>query len=73
MSIYDDHLGANAANMSLISEHFYVQEGAGLMGHVAQVPREIRRIAEELGLRVCTPDEARRMLALKGPDRVAFA
>jgi len=39
-------LAANAGNMSLISEHFYVQEGAGLMGHVAQVPREIRRIAE---------------------------
>ena len=39
-------LAANAGNMSLISEHFYVQEGAGLMGHVAQVPREIQRIAE---------------------------
>ena len=39
-------LAANAGNMSLISEHFYVQEGAGLMGHVAQVPRAIRRIAE---------------------------
>jgi alpha-L-arabinofuranosidase len=39
-------LAANAGNMSLISEHFYVQEGAGLMGHVAQVPREIKRIAD---------------------------
>ncbi len=39
-------LAGNAGNMSLISEHFYVQEAPGLMGHVAQVPRQIRRIAE---------------------------
>jgi alpha-N-arabinofuranosidase len=39
-------LGANAANMSLISEHFYVQEKPGLQDHVAQVPQQIRRIAE---------------------------
>jgi alpha-N-arabinofuranosidase len=35
-----------ADNMSLISEHFYVQEAPGLMGHVALVPRQIKRIAE---------------------------
>jgi alpha-N-arabinofuranosidase len=39
-------LAGNAANMSLISEHFYVQEAPGLMGHVAQVPRQIKRIAD---------------------------
>jgi alpha-N-arabinofuranosidase len=39
-------LAGNAGNMSLISEHFYVQEAPDLMSHVAQVPREIRRIAE---------------------------
>jgi alpha-L-arabinofuranosidase len=39
-------LAANAANMSLISEHFYVQEKKGLEDHVAQVPQQIRRIAE---------------------------
>jgi alpha-N-arabinofuranosidase len=39
-------LSANAANMSLISEHFYVQEKQGLEDHVAQVPQQIRRIAE---------------------------
>jgi alpha-N-arabinofuranosidase len=33
-------------NMNLISEHFYVQEAPGLMGHVALVPRQIKRIAE---------------------------
>jgi len=35
-----------ADNMGLISEHFYCQEGPGLMGHVAQIPRQIKRIAE---------------------------
>jgi alpha-N-arabinofuranosidase len=39
-------LAGNAGNMSLISEHFYVQEVQDLMGHVAQVPRAIRRIAD---------------------------
>jgi len=35
-----------ADNMDLISEHFYCQEAPGLMSHVAQVPRQIKRIAE---------------------------
>ena len=35
-----------ADNMSLISEHFYVQEAPGLMAHVALVPRQIKRIAD---------------------------
>jgi alpha-N-arabinofuranosidase len=39
-------LAGNADNMSLISEHFYCQERPGLMSHVAQVPAQIRRIAE---------------------------
>jgi alpha-N-arabinofuranosidase len=39
-------LAGNAANMSLISEHFYVQEGPDVAAHVAQVPRQIRRIAD---------------------------
>ncbi len=33
---------------------------------------KIRRILEELGLQVATPDEARTMLKLKGGDNVAF-
>ena len=39
-------LAGNAGNMSLISEHFYVQEVPDLTGHVAQVPRHIKRIAD---------------------------
>jgi uncharacterized protein (DUF849 family) len=34
--------------------------------------RAARRIVEELGLQVATPDEARQMLSLKGADRVNF-
>jgi alpha-N-arabinofuranosidase len=38
---------AEASNhMDLISEHFYVGHKAGLLGHVNQMPTEIRRIAE---------------------------
>ena len=32
----------------------------------------VRQIIEGLGLEIATPDEARDMLALKGPDTVAF-
>jgi alpha-L-arabinofuranosidase len=39
-------LAAGGAQMDLVSEHFYCQEGPGLMGHVAQIPSQIRRIAE---------------------------
>jgi uncharacterized protein (DUF849 family) len=33
---------------------------------------KIRRILEELGLQVATPDEAREMLKLKGGRNVGF-
>ena len=39
-------LAANADAMSLMSEHFYCGEMPGLMGHVAQIPREVKRIAD---------------------------
>jgi alpha-N-arabinofuranosidase len=32
--------------MDLVSEHFYCGESPGLMGHVAQIPGQIRRIAD---------------------------
>jgi 3,5-dioxohexanoate:acetyl-CoA acetone transferase len=38
----------------------------------AQQVRQVRKIIEGLGLEVATPDEAREMLELKGPDKVAF-
>jgi len=39
-------LAGAAANMDLLSEHFYCGEAPGLMGHVGQIPAQIRRIAE---------------------------
>ena len=38
----------------------------------AQQVAKIRRIVEDLGCEVATPDEAREILALKGGDRVNF-
>ncbi len=38
----------------------------------AQQVTKIRRIIEDLGCEVATPDQARDMLGLKGGDRVAF-
>lgn len=38
----------------------------------AQQVAKIRRILEDLGHSIATPDEARKILALKGGDRVAF-
>ncbi len=39
-------LAASAEAMDYMSEHFYCGEMPGLMGHVAQIPRQVRRIAE---------------------------
>lgn len=38
----------------------------------AQQVLKIRRVLEELGYEIATPDEARAMLDLKGPDQVGF-
>ncbi len=38
----------------------------------AQQVRQVRQIVEGLGLEVATPDDARRILDLKGGDKVAF-
>ncbi len=38
-------LAGAAAQMDLVSEHFYCQESPGLMAHVAQIPNQIRRIS----------------------------
>jgi alpha-N-arabinofuranosidase len=39
-------LAGSAGHMDLISEHFYVGEMPGLLSHISQVPREVRRIAQ---------------------------
>jgi alpha-N-arabinofuranosidase len=39
-------LSSCADNMTYISEHFYCGELNGLLSHVSQIPREVKRIAE---------------------------
>lgn len=44
---WDETMLADAAGrMDYLSEHFYCGERPGLLGHVNQIPNEIRRIAE---------------------------
>ena len=55
-------LAGSAGHMDLISEHFYVGEMPGVLSHVSQIPREVRRIAQaHRGYRKSIP-------ALKGKE-----
>lgn len=78
-------IGAGAAQMSLAStasqlggnvrvgleDSLFIKRGELATSNAEQV-RRVRRIIEDLGCEVATPDEAREMLDLKGADRVAF-
>jgi uncharacterized protein (DUF849 family) len=54
-----------------LEDSLYVGKGQLARSNGEQV-RKIRAILENLSLEIATPDEARRMLALKGGDQVAF-
>jgi uncharacterized protein (DUF849 family) len=54
-----------------LEDSLYLGRGQMAESNAAQVTK-IRRILEELGYEIASPDEARRMLALKGADQVAF-
>ncbi|HYB09926.1 MAG TPA: 3-keto-5-aminohexanoate cleavage protein [Alphaproteobacteria bacterium] len=54
-----------------LEDSLYIGKGKLAESNADQVAK-IKRIVEELSLEVATPDEARRMLALKGGDQVAF-
>lgn len=54
-----------------LEDSLYLGRGQLATSNAEQV-RKIRRILEELGLPVATPEEARQMLALKGAANVAF-
>ncbi len=54
-----------------LEDSLWIGRGQLAKSNADQVAR-IRRILEELGLELATPDDARRMLKLKGADRVAF-
>jgi uncharacterized protein (DUF849 family) len=54
-----------------LEDSLYLGAGEKAKSNAEQV-RKIRRVLDELGIEVATPDEARRMLKLKGKDEVAF-
>lgn len=54
-----------------LEDSLYIDKGELATSNAQQV-RKIRAIVENLGLTVATPAEARKRLALKGGDRVAF-
>jgi uncharacterized protein (DUF849 family) len=54
-----------------LEDSLYIGKGKLASSNAEQVAK-IRRIIEELGLEIATPTEARKMLALKGGDRVGF-
>lgn len=78
-------LGAGAAQMPLattasqmggnvrvgLEDSLFIRRGELAVSNAQQVTK-IRRIIEDLGCEVATPDEAREMLHLKGGDRVKF-
>lgn len=78
-------LGAGGAQMSLaatasqmggnvrvgLEDSLFISRGQLAESNAQQV-QKIRRIVEDLGCQVATPDEARELLDLKGGDQVAF-
>ena len=78
-------LGAGAAQMPLattasqmggnvrvgLEDSLFIRRGELATSNAQQVSK-IRRIVEDLGCEVATPDEAREILDLKGGDRVKF-
>ena len=78
-------LGAGAAQIPLatqaimmggnvrvgLEDSLYIERGK-LAGSNAEQVAKIRRIIEELGCEVATPDDVRAMLSLKGTDKVNF-
>jgi uncharacterized protein (DUF849 family) len=78
-------LGAGGAQMNLaataaslggnvrvgLEDSLFITRGKLAVSNAEQV-RKVRRILEDLGHEIATPDDAREILQLKGADRVAF-
>jgi uncharacterized protein (DUF849 family) len=54
-----------------LEDSLYISRGKPATSNAEQVAK-IRRIVEELGYEIATPEDVRAMLKLKGADRVAF-
>ena len=63
---------ANGGNVRVgLEDSLWIGPGKLATSNAQQV-QAARRIIEELGFEVATPDDARRMLELKGADKVGF-
>lgn len=66
------HAAVMGANVRVgLEDSIYLGKGKIAESNAAQV-KKIRFLLEELGLEIATPAEARKMLALKGNDKVSF-
>ena len=54
-----------------LEDSLWIARGQLASSNAEQVAK-IRRILEELGLEIATPDEVRKLLGLKGRERVGF-
>ena len=54
-----------------LEDNLYLSKGV-LAKSNAELVEKMKRIIEDLGRNVATPDEARKMLGLKGFDKVKF-
>ena len=54
-----------------LEDSLFISRGKLAHSNAEQV-RKVRRVIEELGGEIASPDEAREILDLKGGDRVAF-
>jgi uncharacterized protein (DUF849 family) len=54
-----------------LEDNLYVEKGRMAKSNAEQVEK-IGRIARELGIEPATPDEARKILGLKGLDKVNY-
>lgn len=66
------HAAVMGANVRVgLEDSLYLRRGELAPSNAAQVHR-IRHLLEELGFEIASPQEARKMLSLKGADQVAF-
>jgi uncharacterized protein (DUF849 family) len=54
-----------------LEDSLFIGRGQLAKSNAEQVAKA-RRLVEELGYQVATPNDARQMLGLKGPDRTKF-
>ena len=54
-----------------LEDSLFIERGKLAASNAEQVAK-VRRIAEELGYEIATPNDARAILGLKGGDRVNF-